>query len=240
MVSDGAGDVVRRVRPTASGCTASPGLALRVAAAPSPAPPRPTARCGARRLLGARGAGHRRRLRRSHGGAILHGQAARHGHPRRADRDALLAFQREVAAAAGGHRHRPRGASDRERLDLLRRAVRAAPAGRGPVRDPHHRLRGAPLRDRRVLLAGPHRARPRRIRRPRRSCSASRASWARSSGRLRRPRPPSARATRWRRAVGTCRPPWDIVEDDLAALEAELEAAVPWTEDGRFPFAAQM
>ena len=38
---------------------------------------------------------------------------------------------------------------------------------------------------------------------PRRSCSASRASWARSSGRHRRPQPPSARATRSRRRSTT-------------------------------------
>ena len=113
-----------------------------------------------------------------------------------ADRGALLAFQREVAALQRAAVATDRAARETsERLGLLRRAVRAAPGSRRPRTRRHLGVRGAPLRDRagpvadRTALDRAEFAPPSVMQRIGRS-------WARSSGRLRRPRPPSARATR--------------------------------------------
>ena len=155
------------------------------------------------------------------------------------DRHALLAFQREVAElqrAAVAVDRAARETSDR--LALLRRAVRAAP---GWTRLPTRRASPPSRRASSTSGACCHATAPPSTgpnSRPRRSCSASRASWARSSGRPPRPRPPSATATRWRRhswprCPRRCGRWWRA---DLAALEAELEAAgVPWTPGRPIP-----
>ncbi len=156
-----------------------------------------------------------------------------------ADRDALLAFQREVAELQRAAVATDRAARDtNERLELLRRAVRAAPGldaapYEGRIADFEARLFeiGRVLSRDRTALDRAEFVPPSIMQRISRIVGAQfRATSAPTATQRESYAVASAQLAEVSAALRT------LVEDELAALEAELEAAgVPWTPGRPIP-----